>query len=50
MKESGIKFRNSQVLLNLYNNQLGKINSALEKMHEDLQYDFRPQMESLNLK
>lgn len=45
MKESGIPFHNSQVLLNLYNQQLKKINAAVSKMHEDLQFDFRAALE-----
>ncbi len=40
MKNSGIRFSGSQVLLNIYNGQLKKIHSALTKLPEDLQYDY----------
>jgi hypothetical protein len=45
LRESGIKFQNSQVLLNLYNNQVIKIESALSKLHEDVQFDYRKEVE-----
>jgi hypothetical protein len=45
--DSGIPFRKSQVLLNLYNNQLKKIEAAVSSLHEDLQYDFRKDMKGL---
>lgn len=45
---SGIPFRKSPVLLNLYNNQLKKIESAVSSMHEDLQYDYRKEMQELS--
>jgi hypothetical protein len=44
---SGIQFKKSQVLLNLYNNQLAKIESAIASMHEDLQFDYRKEMQEL---
>ncbi len=40
LKSSGIKFGTSQVLLNLYNQQLKKITATLTKLPEDLQYDY----------
>ena len=40
MNESGFPFQKSTVLLNIYEAQLKKIRSALEKLHEDLQYDY----------
>ena len=40
MKNSGIRFSSSQVLLNIYNGQLKKIHAALTKLPEDLQYDY----------
>jgi hypothetical protein len=45
---SGIPFRKSPVLLNLYNNQLKKIESAVGSLHEDLQYDYRKEMKELS--
>jgi uncharacterized FlaG/YvyC family protein len=35
-----IEFRRSQVLLNLYTNQVKKINTVLATLHEDLQFDY----------
>jgi hypothetical protein len=46
---SGIPFKKSAVLVNLYTNQLNKINSAIAKMHEDLQFDFNKEVEEIAL-
>ena len=45
--KSGIPFRKSPVLCNLYNNQLKKIELAVGTLHEDLQYDFKREMKGL---
>lgn len=45
--KSGIPFRKSPVLCNLYNNQLKKIELAVGTLHEDLQYDFKKEMKGL---
>jgi hypothetical protein len=45
--KSGIPFRKSPVLCNLYNNQLKKIETAVASLHEDLQYDFKREMKGL---
>ncbi len=50
LKESGINFIKSQMLINIYNNQLKKINSTLLKLHEDLQFDYLKEVELLMLK
>jgi hypothetical protein len=47
LKKSGIPIKNSQVLLNLYNNQIKKINDALVKLHEDLQTDYSRELSEL---
>lgn len=47
LKESGIAIEKSPVLMNLYNNQLKKIEATLSKLHEDLQYDYKKELESL---
>jgi hypothetical protein len=47
LRESGINFSKSQVLQNLYDNQIKKITLLLSKMHEDLQYDYRRELEEL---
>ena len=40
MKALDIPINKNPVLLNIYQNQLKKINGALKGMHEDLQYDY----------
>jgi hypothetical protein len=47
LKKSDIPFQNSPVLLNLYNNQLKKINGIINTLHEDLQYDYTKAMTEL---
>jgi hypothetical protein len=47
LRDSGIPFRKSQVLVNLYDGQIKKINAAVSKLHEDLQFDYRDTVESL---
>jgi hypothetical protein len=48
LKASGIPFRKSTVLTNLYENQIKKINSAYTSLHEDLKYDYKALLENLN--
>jgi hypothetical protein len=43
-----IPFRESQVLLNLYHQQLKKIRSIIARLHEDLQYDYLKQLQGLD--
>ena len=47
MKKSGIRSLSSQVLANMYNQQLKKIEIALAKLPEDLQYDYHNEFEQL---
>lgn len=47
LKHSGIPFENSAQLLNLYNAQLKKIQSLIQSLHEDLQYDYGKELEKL---
>jgi|SRR5450432_214782 hypothetical protein len=47
MKNSGIHFKNSVVLVNLYEGQLKKINTAVASFHEDLQYDYVKEIKKL---
>ncbi len=47
LKQSGIPVHKSNVLTNLYNTQVKKINTAISKLHEDLQYDFKNEVELL---
>src|SRR5688572_1677652 len=45
--ESGIPFRESQVLVNMYVSQVNKIRTIVNNMHEDLQQDYHDDMEKL---
>ena len=47
LKASNIPIHKSTALTNLYNQQLKKINTALESVHEDLRFDFQKQVEAL---
>lgn len=47
MKTSGIPYTKSTVLNNLYEMQLKKIHTALQSLHEDIQYDLRKELEGL---
>lgn len=49
MKEKIPGIPNSTVLHNLYLQQIKKIGTALESLHEDLQYDYRRDLENLSL-
>lgn len=48
IKASGIPFRNSQLLVNLYEQQLKKINALLQGIHEDLRADYTSDLEEIN--
>jgi hypothetical protein len=47
LKTSGIRLDKSPVLLNLYNNQIKKIDLVLSKLHEDLQFDYSQELSGL---
>lgn len=47
LKDSGIPFHESKILVNLYNQQLKKINALMENLHEDYRHDFKIEMENL---
>lgn len=47
MNATGIPFRQSTALSNLYDGQVKKIEKALASLHEDLQYDYQQQIEDL---
>ena len=47
MKESRIPYQKHKVLNNLYENQIKKIDSVLSKLHEDLQFDFKSELDTL---
>lgn len=47
IKDMQIPIQNSKVLVNLYLNQIKKIEKALSTLHEDLQYDYNLELEGL---
>ena len=44
VKDSGIKIEKNPALNNLYQNQIKKIDKAMDGLHEDLQYDLRKKL------
>ena len=50
LKSSGIEIDKSQLLTNLFENQIKKIESALSKFHEDLQFDYKKELEELGIR
>lgn len=47
LKQSGIPYQNSQLLVNMYDQQIKKINTLISKLHEDLQLDYYNELENL---
>ncbi len=47
LKNSGIPFGKSQLLINMYQQQLKKINSLVSSLHEDLQSDYARDIEKI---
>lgn len=47
IKDSWLPIRRSQVLTNLYKRQIIKIETAVSKLHEDLQFDYKARIEEL---
>lgn len=47
VKESGIPIHKSQLLVNMYEQQLKKINALISSLHEDLQGDFNTDLEKI---
>lgn len=47
MKSSRLNYKSSRVVFNMYINQIKRIQKVLSMLHEDLQYDFREELESL---
>jgi hypothetical protein len=47
MKDASVPFDKSAVLMNLHQQQLKKISQAMSKLDEDLQYDYKSQIEEL---
>jgi hypothetical protein len=49
LKESGIPFKKSQQLVNMYGRVFDKIQLLVSKLHEDLQGDFSGEIERLRI-
>ena len=49
IKESRMPVTGSRVLMNLYDQQLRKINQTWKKLQEDIQQDYREQIEQLSI-
>lgn len=49
MKALELPIQKNPVLLNMYQNQLKKIDKAIASLHEDLQYDLQKEVETLAL-
>ncbi len=47
LKTSGLNYKASRVVFNMYINQIKRINKVLSMLHEDLQYDYREEVENL---
>jgi hypothetical protein len=47
MKQLPMVWYTNTVLVNLYNQQLKRIEKSMDKLHEDLQYDFRKEYDAL---
>jgi hypothetical protein len=47
LKDSGIPYEQSAVISNLYDGQVKKIKTLLASLHEDIQYDFRKEVDAL---
>lgn len=47
LKATGLPLHKSTVLTNLFQNQVKKINKVLDSLHEDLQYDYRKEVNRL---
>lgn len=47
IKESGIPVHRNKLIINLYEGQVKKIKAALEKLHEDIQFDYKSGVEEI---
>lgn len=47
MKNSRLNYKQSRVVFNLYINQVKRIQKVISMLHEDLQYDYREELENL---
>ena len=49
LKDTGVSFSRSTALSNLYHRQLTKLEKAIGSLHEDLQFDYQEEIESLRI-
>jgi hypothetical protein len=47
LKQSGIPYNKSQLIVNMYEQQIKKINTLINSLHEDLQQDYLRDLENL---
>jgi len=47
LKKSGIRYTKSKVMTNMYLSQLKKIETAMAKLHQDIQHEYRVELEKL---
>ncbi|MBT3383284.1 MAG: hypothetical protein HN778_13120 [Prolixibacteraceae bacterium] len=47
MKSSRLNYRHNRVVFNMYINQIKRINKVLSMLHEDIQFDYREELENL---
>ncbi len=47
IKTSHLNYKQSRVVFNMYINQVKRIQKVISMLHEDLQYDFREELENL---
>lgn len=47
MKTSSLNYKSSRVVFNMYINQVKRIQKVISMLHEDLQFDYREELEAL---
>ena len=47
MKSTRLNYRHNRVVFNMYINQVKRINKAISALHEDIQYDYKEELENL---
>ena len=47
LKDSRLNYKRSRVVFNMYLNQVKRIQKVISILHEDLQYDYREELEAL---
>lgn len=47
LKKSGLSFRSSRVIFNMYQRQIQRIEKVISMLHEDLQFDYEEEVNSL---